>query len=114
MKDKSYEQWLMEKEVSKRPVPSQVKSKPQGGASGSEGGGKAAPSTSGSGGGATSNGAMTTESIIRNIMKRREEEKGEDQQSELDYDSWYMNKEVDLLEQIRAGKTPLQLMLQKA
>ncbi len=57
-------------------------------------------------------GAHTAEGIIKNIFKRRQEEHPSNPVSKS-YDDWMVKKDGDILEQIRAGKTPLQLMMQQ-
>ena len=109
--DQSYEQWLAEK-TEKKPAPSQPAPKAPGGASKSSN--TAAPGGSIAKDTGADSGPLTLDKIIRNIMKRRAEEHGTQDSHRLDYDSWLMKKDMDLLEQIRAGKTPLQMMLQNA
>ena len=54
-------------------------------------------------------GAKTGEDVLRNIMRRRVEERSD--KPPITFDDWLMRKDYDLLEQIRAGITPLQMML---
>ena len=53
-------------------------------------------------------GAKTGEDVLRNIIRRAEEQSD---RPPITFDDWLVKKDLDILEQIRAGKTPLQMMI---
>ena len=97
--EKSYEQWLSEKNPSKKKS-SQTKLQKNQGQIKNQGGSKV---------NLVAGGAKTGEDVLRNIMRKRVEEQSD--KPPITFDDWLMKKDYDLLEQIRAGKTPLQMML---
>ncbi len=114
--EKSYEQWLQDKEgpVKKKPiVVKQIQSGPHIGVPNVKvGSGTHAGPHIGVANVKGGSGAHTAEGIIKNIFKRRQEEQTSSTVSKT-YDDWMVKKDGDILEQIRAGKTPLQMMMQQ-
>ena len=96
--EKSYEQWLAEKHPFKKRS-SQTKYQRQ-----------QQKNKAGTNNNLVAGGAKTGEDVLRNIMKRRAEENSD--KTPITFDDWLIEKDSDILEQIRAGKTPLQMMLQ--
>ena len=116
-KDKSYEQWLAEKETTKRqprPPPGAAKP-PPGDPSSTVTTGVTGPTAAAEASTAVKSKRtkqpQTANDIIKSIIKRKEEE-GEPM-GDSAIDLWYAERDNDLMEQIRLGKTPLQRRLQQ-